>query len=510
MATPNEKLAQSLEELKKLQNDQGFVAIQSSELSRTHLERLIDAGFLLQVMKGWYISKKPDTPIGSTTNWYTTYWYFISVYLNYRFRTEWCLSPEQSIQIHSGNRVIPKQLLIRSPKAGNNRIDLIHGTSLLDVQLALPPVDQRVKVDGLNLYSLSSALVNIGADTYKRSSLDVRTCLFSIKDASDILAILLDEGKSVVAGRIVGAFRNIGNNKIAEEIIQTMKSAGYDVRETDPFYETTEYKDNTQKESPYANRIQLMWNQMRRVIIDELPDLTGTGKALDDYLKSVDEKFVTDAYHSLSIEGYIVTEDLINKVRSGNWSPGSDEEDSKTKNALAARGYWQCFQKVKEAISLVFNNENPGQVADSKHGEWYRELFAPGVTAGIIKPSDLAGYRNTQVYIAGSMHTPPGKEAVRDAMPVLFELLSREENAIVRAILGHFFFVYIHPYMDGNGRIARFLMNLMLASGDYPWLVITVDRKDEYMTALEAASVDQDILPFTRFIISKMEENCKP
>lgn len=46
-------------------------------------------------------------------------------------------------------------------------------------------------------------------------------------------------------------------------------------------------------------------------------------------------------------------------------------------------------------------------------------------------------------------------------MPVLMELLESEDNVIVRAVLGHFFFVYIHPYMDGNGRTARFLMNVM-------------------------------------------------
>ena len=63
------------------------------------------------------------------------------------------------------------------------------------------------------------------------------------------------------------------------------------------------------------------------------------------------------------------------------------------------------------------------------------------------------------------MHTPPNHEAVRDTMPVLFDLLEEETNASVRVVLGHFIFVYLHPYFDGNGRIARFLMNAMLASG---------------------------------------------
>ena len=85
-------------------------------------------------------------------------------------------------------------------------------------------------------------------------------------------------------------------------------------------------------------------------------------------------------------------------------------------------------------------------------------------------------------------------------MPLLFKLLENESHPGVRAVLGHFIFVYIHPYMDGNGRIGRFLMNAMLASGGYPWTVIPVEERDNYMNALESASVDQDIKPFAEFV----------
>ena len=127
-------------------------------------------------------------------------------------------------------------------------------------------------------------------------------------------------------------------------------------------------------------------------------------------------------------------------------------------------------------------------------------MFSPGVAAGILRLSDLAGYRNEPVYIRKSKHVPLNKDALRDAMPAFFDLLKEETEPCVRVVLGHFIFVYIHPYIDGNGRMGRFLMNLMLASGGYPWTVIPVEQRNTYMAALEKASVENNIKPFTRFL----------
>ena len=122
------------------------------------------------------------------------------------------------------------------------------------------------------------------------------------------------------------------------------------------------------------------------------------------------------------------------------------------------------------------------------------------MAAGLIAPTALAGYRDDAVYLRGSRHVPPRREAVREAMPALFDLLENEVEPSVRAVLGHWMLGYLHPYPDGNGRVARFLMNTMLASGGYPWTVIRVEDRDAYMSALEAASVDTDIRPFVRFL----------
>ena len=72
-------------------------------------------------------------------------------------------------------------------------------------------------------------------------------------------------------------------------------------------------------------------------------------------------------------------------------------------------------------------------------------------------------------------------------------IISKRNRSLgVRAVLGHWLFGYIHPYPDGNGRMARFLMNVMLASGGYPWTVIRVEDRDAYLDALDRASIDME------------------
>ncbi|MGD9246301.1 MAG: Fic family protein [Desulfobacterales bacterium] len=499
MAIPHKKLAESLEVLRTLQK-RGIVAVRSADLTRTHRERLIKNGFLQEVMKGWYIPIHPDEFTGASSAWYASFWGFCAAYLKERFGMNWSLSPEQSLLLHVGNMTVPRQLLVRSPKARNKITTLPHDTSLLDTRAALPKAGQVEEKDGLRLFSVPAGLVSCGAGFFLQNSTDARAALTMVHDASDVLALLLEGGRTTVAGRLAGAFRNIGRNRIANDIVKTMQSADYDIREKDPFENTINLILPAREQSPYVNRIRLMWQHMREPILKQFPASPGRPSNTAAYLKAADDIYVTDAYHSLSIEGYRVSPELIERVRSGEWNPDENEDDRKHRNALAARGYWQAYQAVRESLRKVLKGENPGAVTDNDHGDWYREMFGPSVTAGLLRTADLAGYRNDRVYIRSSMHVPPRYEAVRECMPAFFDLLRKEPEPWVRVVLGHFVFVYIHPYMDGNGRIGRFLMNVLLAASGYPWIVIPLDKRDDYMDALERGSVKQDIEPFAIFL----------
>jgi hypothetical protein len=288
-----------------------------------------------------------------------------------------------------------------------------------------------------------------------------------------------------------------------------MRAAGYSITENDPFEEKTALIFNEHVLSPYVNRIRMKWAEMRSVVLENFLKAPLLHQNTDEYLKQVDDIYLTDAFHSLSIEGYRVSEELIKRVRSGNWDPETNRKDKEYADALAARGYWQAFQAVKKSLTKVLNENAAGIVVKQDHSIWYRELFAPSVSAGVISASDLAGYRNQPVYIRKSMHVPPRFEAVRDLMPAFFTLLKDEKEPAVRAVLGHFLFVYIHPYVDGNGRMARFLMNVMLASGGFPWTVIPLETRNDYMAALEEASVRNNIEPFSRFLAELVQKSMR-
>lgn len=91
---------------------------------------------------------RPDETRGESTAWYASFWQFCAAYHNYLKGDDWCLSPEQSIALHTENMTVPKQLLVRATKARNNVTALPHGTSLLDIRAALPETAQVTSKTG--------------------------------------------------------------------------------------------------------------------------------------------------------------------------------------------------------------------------------------------------------------------------------------------------------------------------------------------------------------------------
>lgn len=499
MSTPNIRLAEALTELKALQ-DAGIVAIQGSELTVRARRALLRAGYLRPIIRGWYIPATPDEAPGDSTPWFVSFWAFVARYLQVRFGSAWCLSPEQSLALHIGDRSVPRQLLVRAPGGRNRPTELAHNVSLFEWRRELPDAAYIEERDGLRLQSLPLALIHAAVGEYTARPTHMRTALAMLTDPSELLRPLLEGRHSVIAGRLVGALRNLRRDRFADEVRAGMESAGFEIREDDPFVAPTPRALDVRERSPHVLRMQLGWAQMREIVLECLPPAPGLPADTLGYLKRVDDVYTSDAYHSLSIEGYRVSTELIERVRNGRWSPQGNDTDRHDANALAAHGYWRAFQAVRGTVERILTGAPAGAAIHHDHGAWYRALFMPNVEAGLVEPAVLAGYRSGAVFIRAARHVPPSAEAVRETMPAFFELLESEPEAAVRTVLGHFFFVFIHPYMDGNGRMGRFLMNAALASGGYPWRVVPVSERAAYMQALDAASADGNIRPFAEFI----------
>ena len=105
MATPGQKLAESLKKLKELQ-DGGIEGIKAGDLTRVHRERLVENGFIREVVKGWYVAVPPNEQPGDSTSWYVSFWEFCSRYLNDRYGEDYCISAEQSLLLHTAEQQV--------------------------------------------------------------------------------------------------------------------------------------------------------------------------------------------------------------------------------------------------------------------------------------------------------------------------------------------------------------------------------------------------------------------
>lgn len=499
MRPSHKTLARHLESAFKVAKNN---VVKSSQIPSRTRQYLVSKGCLLEVIKGWYLLAPPGVKPGDTTIWHGNFWHFLTEYLRDRFGNDYCLAAEASLDLWGGKMQTPLQVIVITKSGGVGKTELAFGTSVMTYRDAPRFPDEPAQFQELNVMSRGMALAKVAATYYREDDVTAQVVL-KMTPAEELARELLRWNKPPAANRVVGALLAMGEQKKAKDVRTLLDAAKFPLEPENPFEESAVFLDPSATVSPYAGRIRLLWAKMRDAVIKNFPSPPETESSKADYLAEVDDIYKHDAYNSLSIEGYSVTPELIELVRSGKYLEETPE-NQQHRDAMAARGYYQAFQVVEKSVGKILDGEDPSEVVDEDLQSWYQQLFAPFVDAGITEAYSYAGYRERRVFITNSKHVPPPKEAVPDAMETLFELLRSEANPAVRAVLGHFIFVFIHPYSDGNGRVARFLMNTMLASGGYRWTVIRLERRDEYMAALEAASVGGDVERFAGFVAEEM------
>jgi len=118
-------------------------------------------------------------------------------------------------------------------------------------------------------------------------------------------------------------------------------------------------------------------------------------------------------------------------------------------------------------------------------------------------------YRNENVFISGAMHVPPAYMNVPYEMQKLINQYQAWQglHPVVRACYLHGEFVKIHPFVDGNGRTARLLLNFELIQSGYPPVVIKTENRADYYDALDKAHTTNDYTDFIKIIVDLVNES---
>ena len=127
-----------------------------------------------------------------------------------------------------------------------------------------------------------------------------------------------------------------------------------------------------------------------------------------------------------------------------------------------------------------------------------------------IDKAKAGRYRKEKAFISGSKHTLPSPEKIPSLMKGLITKMAgaaKEHHPVEYSALAHKELVFIHPFVDGNGRVARLLMNLILLQYGYCIALIPPILRRDYIQALEKAHTDDR--DFILFIAKAVRETQK-
>jgi hypothetical protein len=256
---------------------------------------------------------------------------------------------------------------------------------------------------------------------------------------------------------------------------------------------------------PWLDRLRVMMQDSRETI-SEVLEQTLTREPPPEGDLSVPELVNAaraarskDAYHSTSIEGYRLTSDEVSRLLAVAADASAIDD---VRSRMAVMGYAAAF----ESLMSTFESRGRVSLAEDLVLGLYVDLFRPSVEAGIVTPAELRGWRRNPVFIRDTLYVPPRPEKVPAMIDLYFSELAPlersggREHPLLQGILAHLWFVWIHAFPDGNGRIARFLMNAAFLNAGLAWRTIRIEQRDEYFAALRDAQLHEQYAPFARFV----------
>ena len=210
-------------------------------------------------------------------------------------------------------------------------------------------------------------------------------------------------------------------------------------------------------------------------------------------LKSLEDNFKLEwTYNSNAIEGNTLTLKETKVVLEGITIGGKTIREH-----LEAINHKEAIEFLEELVQD--NNE-------------LSEIDIKNIHAIVLKGIDnenAGRYRTENVIISGASHIPPDAIIVPESMEKLiyrYDEWKEKYHPIIVAALLHAEFVKIHPFIDGNGRTARLLMNFEVMKNGYPPIIIKNEERHKYYDALDVGALTGDYTDFVKMVTKQAEE----
>ena len=209
-------------------------------------------------------------------------------------------------------------------------------------------------------------------------------------------------------------------------------------------------------------------------------------ETLQSFEKSFDIEY---AHNSTAIEGNTLSLIQTKAVIEDGISVGGKE----LREIYEVVNHSRAFDYVKKCIA---DNKS----LDENTVKDIHALLMDNILTGGI-------YRNVEVRISGAKHKPPTPTEMYGQIKDFYDDMQYKytENAIELAAWTHAEFVKIHPFVDGNGRTSRMIMNYQLMASEFLPISISKENRLEYFEALESYAVNDDLQPFVE-MIAELEE----
>ncbi|MDA0772694.1 MAG: Fic family protein [Cyanobacteria bacterium] len=475
--------------------DEGRIVFKKTELKITIFKYLKSQDYAVELHSNYFFVKKKDEFAQEAFKQY--YWKILIQFLNIRFDSEdqnpaWYLTGSYPYEFLVDSIKIPSQQeqITISTKASSNTIINLYAEHHLvlsqdkDFENKII-IKHRLIDDDVYVLKPEYMILQSNSTQYQLYEENIVAYLKQkVLDADYVLDYFAKNRSPVLQARLIGALKQIGNQVLSLKLQTIFNDSNYKVAIENPF--SRDYKLQKPGKPAFVTRFGLSMAKAIKAL-EGIDPPRRLNKEVDK--KAIDQFVIEDTYHNLTIEGYDVTRELINEINN----KGLIEDQSNLRNTAAIAGFKRVIDLIKQLAGTEY------QFTQDLTEALWQELWSPSINAGLFK-YQIDTYRNHMVSIKGSNSVPPGHEKIHHLLEEFYNHANDFDNGFRQAIFLHFFYVWIHPHSDGNGRISRFLMNLAFIKDKYKWLTIPSEDRKNYFAALEKSQLEDDISYFADYI----------